>query len=153
MLMKAEALALRNAVGDAEEARNIVKTIYNRSQTGYMNGPSKVGILDAKQDDFDLLNADKTVMQLVLDERQRELAFEGKRWYDLVRVALRDNSTSTMLTMFVDKKYEGTSTEQYSSKMATLDHLFFPIAENELKTNPGLIQNKAYEKANEIEKN
>ena len=58
-----------------------------------------------------------------------------------------------MLTMFVDKKYEGTSTEQYSSKMATLDHLFFPIAENELKTNPGLIQNKAYEKANEIEKN
>ena len=153
MLMKAEALALRNAGGDAEEARNIVKAIYNRSQTGYMNGPSKVGILDAKQDDFDLLNADKTVMQLVLDERQRELAFEGKRWYDLVRVALRDNSTSTMLTMFVDKKYEGTSTEQYSSKMATLDHLFFPIAENELKTNPGLIQNKAYEKANEIEKN
>jgi hypothetical protein len=153
MLMKAEALALRNAGGDAEEARNIVKAIYNRSQTGYMNGPSKVGILDAKQDDFDLLNADKTVMQLVLDERQRELAFEGKRWYDLVRVALRDNSTSTMLTMFVDKKYEGTSTEQYSSKMATLNHLFFPIAENELKTNPGLIQNKAYEKANEIEKN
>ena len=153
MLMKAEALVLRNGAGDIEESRNLVKAVYNRSQTGYMDGGSKIGVIDASADPFDVLYAAKTPIELVLEERQREFAFEGKRWYDLVRVALRDNSMDAMLGMFVEYKYEGTSTEQYSSKMSTLDHLFFPIAESELKTNGGLIQNKAYEKENEIEKN
>jgi hypothetical protein len=97
------------------------------------------------------------MLTLVLQERQRELAFEGKRWFDLVRYALytsKDGSTSEMFnkTKMADHKYPS-NVEQYKAKMNTINSLFFPIAEREMDTNPLLVQNEAYRTTDKYEKN
>ena len=45
---------------------------------------------------------------LILTERQREFVGEGKRWYDLVRYALRHGGTSEMLA-FLTRKYSNSN--------------------------------------------
>ena len=97
------------------------------------------------------------MLLLVMRERQREFAFEGKRWFDLVRYALYtsvDGTTVKMLddTKFLDKKYTANQ-EQYRAKMGTINSLFYPIAKREMDTNPLLVQNEAYAIENKYEKN
>ena len=91
---------------------------------------------------------------LVMEERQREFAFEGKRWYDLVRMALRENSTDGILGI-IQKAGNNTETfDEYRMKMSTLNSLFFPIAEREINvSNNTLVQNPAYETEDLYEKN
>ena len=146
MLMKAEALALRNDTvvpgnQDLRNSFNLVKAVYYRSN------PYKVTNADSIK-----YTANAESMQaLVLEERHRELAFEGKRWYDLVRKALRDGETNDMLDILVDHKYE-TNQKAIRSKMAAMDCLFFPIYQREIETNPLLKQNPAYEVEDMYEK-
>ena len=90
---------------------------------------------------------------MVRDERQRELCFEGKRWYDLVRWALRDGNTTSMLNELVSRKYE-TNQNAVKSKMANIDKLFFPISESQIKTSNGhLKQNPSYNTEDVYQKN
>ncbi|MDP4268878.1 MAG: RagB/SusD family nutrient uptake outer membrane protein [Bacteroidota bacterium] len=81
--------------------------------------------------------------KLVLRERQRELMFEGKRWFDLVRVARREQSTATV-NEFVEHK---ASTSGASLSVSSLDGLYMPISQSELKANSKLTQNPYYEVA------
>ena len=150
MLMKAEALALRNEGSDLNEAFNLVKAVYNRSQTGYHNGVKWVGYSEPKDDlKIDNYKNAEAVLTLVLEERQRELAFEGKRWYDLVRKALRDGSTNSMLDILIPHKYESNGAA-YRAKMSKIDALFFPIAEREINIANGMLkQNPVYDKVGE----
>jgi hypothetical protein len=92
----------------------------------------------------DYLTADKAI-KLVRDERLRELSYEGKRWYDLVRVALIDKKTDKI--KFVADKLE-TGAAVVKIKMSTIDGLFMPIHIDELRYNKNLKQNPAYEKEN-----
>lgn len=158
MLMKAEALAYRNMGSDLKDAFDLVATIYNRSQTFYYEDGIQLG-LGEPDDELTQPSDAASMLLLVLDERQREFAFEGKRWFDLVRYALctstRENpSTDVMFTKtkMLDHKYSSNK-EQYGAKMATIYSLFFPIAEREINTNPLLEQNKAYEAEEKVEKN
>ena len=151
MLMKAEALALLNS--DLNESFNLVKAVYNRSQTGYHNGSKWVGYSEPKDDlKSDNYKNAEAMLSLVLEERQRELAFEGKRWYDLVRKALRDGSTQSMLDILIPHKYESNA-DAYKAKMSDVNSLFFPIAEREINTNDLLEQNPVYEVEDLYEQN
>lgn len=83
-------------------------------------------------------------------ERRRELMFEGKRYYDLVRRARRDGSTSYVASL-LSGKFE--NAKALGIKMAQIDFLYMPIAEDELDRNPLLKQNPAFsdkEKKNEL---
>ena len=141
MLMKAEALTHLTAATeqDCHEAFNLAK---------YVN----LRWLTTQSDSLQYTNFDtkEKVAQLVLNERARELAFEGKRWFDLVRVALRDKKTDNIL--FVADKVEGESTA-VRKKLNSINTLFFPIAESELNVNEYLVQNPAYENSTSIEQN
>ena len=79
--------------------------------------------------------------KFVLEERQRELMFEGKRWFDLVRKARREGSNSAMLDL-ATRKY--TSPGTVKSKWIKPDMLYLPIHEDELKVNLLLNQNPEY---------
>lgn len=147
MLMKAEALACRydtTAVNNADlnESFGLVKAVYYRSNP----------YIKITADSISYTNGSaQSLQELILEERQRELAFEGKRWFDLVRKALRDGDTGPMLDILINNKYK-TNQKAIRTKMTAMDCLFFPILEREINTNPLLKQNPAYETDDVYEK-
>ena len=82
--------------------------------------------------------------KLVLRERQRELLFEGKRWFDLMRMARREGNTSE-INSYMDRKASGFGA---SLGVPVLDALYLPISNSELRANPKLVQNPYYKEAN-----
>lgn len=90
----------------------------------------------------DYANSRITMEDLVFDERQREFLFEGKRWYDLVRLSRRDNSNTRMVSKVLSKFEQNVAAIRI--KLASQDALYFPYYKNELDANPFLEQNAAY---------
>lgn len=152
MLMKAEALAYRAEGNDLAEAYDLVAAVYNRSQSKGADGSLENQFFLENIYSTSEYSTSDNMVKLVLEERQRELAFEGKRWYDLVRKALCDGSTAPMLDIVIDRKYES-NRGAYRSKLVNMYSLFFPIAEREINTNDLLVQNPVYETENVYEKN
>lgn len=126
MLMKAEALV---ELGDYDNAMTLINTVYKRSNE------------DASDLDVANYTTQSAMEDLVLRERQREFLFEGKRWFDLLRMARRENSTSTINDYMDHKASDATS----SLGVSTLNALYMPIYYSELDANPQLVQNSYYE--------
>ncbi len=144
MLMKAEALVEMVNTNDSsaagiakndtllKQAYNIVNAVYKRS-----NCSTTDKSLDQTQ------YGTKPLMQaLVLQERQRELMFEGKRWYDLVRRARRDGNTNYLVGVVSRKGSSGSGA--LSSKLARMEAIYWPYHVDELKVNSKLVQNPAF---------
>lgn len=133
MLMMAEALVLQESASeeDIKESFKLVDAINRRSMIDSTKIENPLREPSNKLDAY----------ELVMDERVRELAFEGKRWYDLVRRALRDNTTDNI--KFVAEKLTS-GQETLKNKMVSVHHLFFPIHIDELRFNKNLQQNPAY---------
>ena len=137
MLMMAEALVAQAAPSAEDKAKafEIVRVINTRSRMDTTN--IKRPLIAENYQSTDAL------LDLVLKERLLELSFEGKRWFDLVRKALREKSTNNI--KFVADKLD-TQSSVVKSKMSSIDALFFPIYEEELRFNDKLVQNPAYDK-------
>lgn len=101
-----------------------------------------------KLDDY--ITSRTTMEDFVLDERQRELLFEGKRWFDLVRLCRRDADNERMIKKVLPKFQENSSAIRI--KLSTQDILYWPYNREELNQNPKLHQNIAYE-TDKTEKN
>ncbi len=111
LLMKAEAL---NELGRTSEAEDYINMVRDRAglediQTGL------------SQEDF---------REAVLHERRMELAFEGQRWFDLIRVE--------------NGQYGLDFLHSIGKNNAAQKHLLFPIPQIELDRNPNLTQNPGY---------
>ena len=134
MLMKAEALVQlsRENTNDQQKALDVVNTVYLRSNPTIIDSLS----LSSYQ-------SKKELEELVMVERQRELMFEGKRWFDLLRMARRDGKTDRLIKLVTRKSEENSSV--LSSKLKDMNALYWPVEENELKANPKLKQNPFYE--------
>lgn len=129
MLMKAEAIVQINQ--DLKSAFDLVNTVYIRS-----NPEEELsGGLD-----FTNYNSKQAMVELVLRERQRELMFEGKRWFDLMRLARRADSPAPLLGYIAKKGGSG-----QISKLSVMNALYMPIHADELKTNSALEQNEYYQ--------
>ena len=144
MLLKAEALveqvneADSTGTGKAQadtlltQAFNIVNTISKRSNCSS-------GSKDLDQTQY----TTKTLMQrLVMEERQRELMFEGKRWYDLVRRSMREGNTNYLVGVVSRKGSTGGTA--ISSKLSRMEAIFWPYHNDEIKVNKNLTQNPAF---------
>ena len=133
MLMRAEALAYMNDEESHEEAFELVVAVNARACGG-----RTTLVYDAGQ-----------IKTLVLEERQRELMFEGKRWYDLMRMVLHsENPTATMGTLrstYLLRKYQSGGRDAVA-RIGSLDNLYLPINQAEIDVNPLLEpdQNPAY---------
>ena len=85
----------------------------------------------------------KTAMtDLVKRERQRELMFEGKRWYDLVRYALRAGDTSPVISAVMHR--EDVNKEYSQNFFKKMDAIFWPYNIEEMKVNRNLVANPAF---------
>ena len=87
-------------------------------------------------------NTKELLLDLVYAERNRELMFEGKRYYDLVRRALRENSTTFLASKIVNKDPQTAAI--IAPRMTKIDAIFWPIFLDELKVNKNLHQNPAF---------
>jgi len=157
MLMKAEALVqLYNLGGKAEgdtrneEAFAICKFINDRALSDANKGSyaMKYSVYRDKMED------------LVLAERARELCFEGKRWFDLMRYNYRHTETKADLTKKLTQSYVTNSDvffelalRKYAvptamrAKMRDERYLYMPINQDEVEINTSLVQNPVYKSA------
>lgn len=129
ILMKAEAVLQQKQEEGLAEALALVNITYSRSNAGDTLS------LDYYDNSFDKL------VDLVTRERQRELMFEGKRWFDLMRLARRAGSPSPLVS-FIARKGEGS---EALGKMSQMNALYWPVNKGELEANEALVQNKFYE--------
>lgn len=162
MLMKAEALVAMSSdddKGNLNEAFNLVQTVNLRSMEKTAKDTLKINNFTTK-DAMELL---------VLTERERELCFEGKRWWDLMRYSYRGmegvDISRTMndqaeapklrrqMANFVTRKYKAGEGDVVAYKMDTEPYLYWPVSENEIKVNNLLKQNPVWVQEKSTEKN
>ena len=154
LLMKAEALLELSADNDRtaqEQAFNLVQAVNKRSMATNSADTLKFGDFTTKA----------SLELLILAERERELCFEGKRWFDLVRYCYRhmtgvninqklaDSDTwpalySHMTEMLGRKSSEGGQSNAIAIKMKSEPYLYWPVQESEIKVNRLLKQNPVW---------
>lgn len=97
----------------------------------------------------DYSDSKASMEELLMAERQREFMFEGKRWFDLVRLAQRDGD-NTRLVSWTSRKYIE-NVNAIKIKLADPNIIYFPYAKSELKVNPLLKQNPAFDTGEDSE--
>lgn len=89
------------------------------------------------------------ICDYILAERGREFAFEGKRWFDILRHAKRGGYTDhgrTLLEGFVSKTVSVALQQSSINKLRDPNSHYLPINEVELFADTKLIQNPFYTK-------
>ena len=145
MLIKAEALARLGATGDdLREGYWLVNALYQRANPKVsLNGDipaddGKENMTSTRFDDnYYNLNGRIDLLTLVYQERQREFLGEYKRWFDLVRYAEAENDTEGALNLM------GAS-RAIQTRLRSLNSFYNPVFEDEMKVNPNLVQNPAW---------
>lgn len=93
--------------------------------------------------DIELIGTDtNTLLDLILKERALELAMEGKRWFDLVRIGKNDKPE-----VLIDKIVASRLVSERAitkARVADPRSWFLPFHINELAANPALVQNPYY---------
>ena len=140
-LMKAEALAELGGSDNLQEAIRLCGLTYDRA-----NPDLEPGSLIANA------GSQEEVRNLVLDERQREFLFEGKRYFDLMRRMRREGTPTQVLETYLRKKYEEIVSmwADVRPKLNDVDAIYMPIHDDELRTNALLKQNRFYETSSDI---
>ena len=160
MLMKAEALVQIGGQGDENLTPATNDNLKKAFELVQFINTRACGEEVMKYDnykDFNVLQMDN----LVLEERARELCFEGKRWFDLIRYNYRHMQEdpqyySTMAARGSvgpknDDDMRALATRKYSSpgpmmaRIFSEANLYMPINKNELAVNGSLVQNPAYQ--------
>lgn len=122
LLLKAEALANLGGSANLEAAATIVNQIRNRVSLADLPASAKA--------------SSSAMLDAVLKERRLELAFEGQRWFDLVR-----NDRVIDIMNGLNSRDSG----RLSLKRAyTEDSYLFPIPSTALDLNTNLVQNDGY---------
>lgn len=82
---------------------------------------------------------------MILEERARELAFEGKRWFDLIRMGRRnDYQRKSKLIEIIIEKVPSTQKLLLATKLTNPWGWYLPIEADELERNFNLEQNPYY---------
>ena len=111
LLMKAEAL---NELGETADAATYINIVRDRAGLGSI----------AKTVSQDVMRED------IIHERRMEFAFEGYRWFDLIRIG--------------DGTYAVNFLHSIGKTNATKDRLLFPIPQTERDANKLMTQNPGY---------
>lgn len=137
LLMYAEACVMfSDDASYRKKAMNALNQVRNRALATPM-----------KEEDA-LTLSQKDFLTEILNERKIEFVAEGKRWYDLVRFAKKNNYT-TYKQMVTDILLENVPMAEkaiYQTKLANPYNLYLPIYKEEIDMGKGvLVQNPAYQ--------
>ena len=80
----------------------------------------------------------------ILTERSRELAFEGKRWFDLLRYARRSVEGQNAIMEILLSMVPASDRPFFEIKFKDINSYYLPIHNDELKENENLEQNPFY---------
>jgi hypothetical protein len=132
LLLKAEALA---QTGGGNEALEIIEQIRDRASA-----------LDATERGIEPDDV-AGLTDYILEERARELAFEGKRWFDVLRNAKRDDyARLDILVSMAVKSAPPDRQQSIINKLLDSNSHYLPIFLQELQINPKLEQNPFYKR-------
>ena len=126
LLMKAEALSQMERYSEALAIINQIRT---------------------RADVLPLSLADNPVAyeDAILEERALEFAFEGKRWFDLLRMGRRNNfARKQNLIDIIIKNVPSTQKRILASRLTNPLGWYLPIYEKEIERNQNLVQNPYY---------
>jgi len=132
-LMLAEAL---NRLGYQANALALLnegfKSMAGNRPPEYIKWSQNVGVrgrvyLKEKTVPGDAENVTEYIEDLIIEERAKELAFEGKRWFDLVRIAERRNDPSYLADKVAAKFEDPEAAAYVRSKLMNPDNWYLPI--------------------------
>lgn len=127
LLMKAEALSQLERYGEALELINEVR---------------RRALMPERTISF----TPEAFEDAILEERAKELAFEGKRWFDLLRMGRRNGyANKDELIEIIVENVSSTKRLLLASKLADPNGWYFPVHADEIETNPNITQNPFYE--------
>ncbi|MDA3890618.1 MAG: RagB/SusD family nutrient uptake outer membrane protein [Salinivirgaceae bacterium] len=128
LLMKAECLAEN---GNFADANKLVAEVAERA-----------GIVHIEK------NTIASFRTALLAERGREFAAEGKRWFDVLRFAKRNNfeEQPMLMTLLLNKAEDAQDIAIMKARVLDTMSFYLPIAESEIKLNRNLVQNPFYDK-------
>ncbi|MFC2098991.1 RagB/SusD family nutrient uptake outer membrane protein [Bacteroidota bacterium] len=127
LLLKAEA---HSQIGEYSEAHQIISLIRARALVAQEELP---GSAEALED-------------VIMEERAKELAFEGKRWFDLMRLGRRNNyARKNEVIEVAIRNAPSTLKLVLASKLSNPQGWYLPIYEDELERNLNLVQNPYYD--------
>ncbi len=127
-----------------DDAFNLISAVYLRSNPACKNTTSAAPARSS-------YSSIENFRKLLLNERRREFLFEGKRYFDLVRLSRRLGNTSELRTAIVSKY--GEASKAVIIKMAQLDFMYMPILKSQIQVNPNLKQNPCYDDEEQSVKN
>lgn len=126
LLMKAEALS---QLGNYPQAFDIISTIRDRAGVGTIS----------------IANSPVAYEDAILNERALELSYEGKRWFDLLRMGRRNNyARKDKLIEIIVSNVPSTQKRILATKLTNPNGWYLPIFEDELERNRNLVQNPYY---------
>lgn len=158
---QAQMISMRTYTSELSNYAILDSTKYSVSSTPY-SGTDLAAFVRTQVNTFNNFSTQtKELEQLVLNERARELCFEGKRWFDMLRYNYRHTTGvnySTILGMqggayasnydgmltLMARKFTDGSGSAISAKMLTEPYLYMPILQSEVEVNSALIQNPVY---------
>jgi len=127
LLTKADALTELNKISEANQS---LRPVVERGGKSYVDYVYQSDLRDA-----------------ILKERAREFVLEGKRWFDLLRVAKRNKFANKQL--IISCILSGADVRQQAILRTRVDNVmsyYLPIPENDILYNPNLVQNPFYDR-------
>lgn len=125
-----------------QDAFNLISAVYRRSNPIVKNQAKYAPTMPTDHDAF---------VELLMNERRREFLFEGKRYFDLVRLSRREGNTRAFRKA-LSQKY-GEAGASVAIKMVQMDFMYLPVSKKQMKVNPNLVQNPCYLDEEENQKN
>jgi hypothetical protein len=135
-LMKAEAITENNPTeDDLRAALELVNKTYSRAT------------LEKDAYAFEDYSSLDLMKSLILKERRCEFAFEGKRWFDLLRKVRKDGNTTAAWNI-LSAKY-GDNVALVKAKMSMVEAWYLPINQTQMNLSHGVLHQNAYYKTQE----